>query len=131
MSEPCFEHRPNPCYVFERYLETWDGEPENALVFRFDVGQDDNLLGHDGDKTGVGQSLDDGDVKVGVDLFLDLVNVADSQTVENVHEHNHQEVDEADKDDIAQPVVKLQVSVVHLTSEHDQSLDQGETHGAK
>ena len=82
-------------------------ESKNALVFRLDVGWDNDLLCQHGDETGVGQSFDNWDVKVGVDFFLDFVDVTDSQTVENVHQDNHQQVDEAHKDHVAKPVAEI------------------------
>ena len=67
---------------------------------------------------------------IGVDLLLYLVDVADREAVEDVHEHDDHEEDEEDEDDLAQPVVELQVRVVHLPHEHHQGLEGGQQDAA-
>ena len=63
---------------------------------------------------------------VGVDLLLDLVDVADCQTVQDVHEHDDHEEDEENEKDISEPMLELQVQVVHLPDEHHHRSHEGE-----
>ena len=54
------------------------------------------------------------------------MNVGDSQTVEQVHHDDHHEKDKDGKDEVAHPVGDVDVRVVHLPREHDDSFHQGE-----
>ena len=59
-------------------------------------------------------------------LFLDLVNVGDCQTVEQVHHDDNHEKDKDGKDEVAHPVGDVDVRVVHLPREHDDGFHQRE-----
>ena len=105
-------------------LGSRNGDSQNLLALRLRVGIQDDLLGQEGHKTGVGQRLYDGHVVIGVHLLLDLSNVADGETVEDVHEDDHDQKHEEDKNDISQPMMKLKLIVFHLSNKHCQGFYQ-------
>ena len=66
-----------------------------------------DFLNVEWDKTSAGQGFDNRNMIIGVDLFLDFVNVTHSQAVENVHEYNDEQECKEDKNDVAQPVAEF------------------------
>ncbi len=79
------------------------------MSFGLCVGENEDLLGHESKEDRACQGLDDGDVVVRVHLLHDQADVADGQTVEDVHEDDDDEKDEEGEDDVAEPVGEVQV----------------------
>ena len=68
---------------------------------------------------------------VRVSLLLDLVDVTDSQTVEQVHDDDHHEEQEDDEDEAPHPVFHGNVGIVELSSQHDGGPHQRVEDGAE
>ena len=105
---------------------------QESLSLGLGVGENEYLLSHESEEDGARQGLDDGDVVIRVHLFHDQANVADGQTVEDVHKDDDDEKDEESEDDVAEPVGEVQVGrVVELSDEHYQGLDEGDAEVGK
>ena len=104
---PRFEKLPSHLLSKHRNLE-------ERLSLRLDVGIDEDLLSHQLEEDGAGQGLDDGDVVVGVHLFHDVADVADGQTVEDVEQDDDDEEHEHGEDDVAEPVIELNLNKVNI-----------------
>ena len=59
------------------------------------------------------------------------MNVGDCQTVKQVHHDDHHEKDKDGKDEVAHPVGDVDVRVVHLAREHDDSFHEREPNVAE
>ena len=71
-------------------------------------------MSHQLEEDGAGQGLDDGNVVVGVHLFHDVADVADGQTVEDVEQDDDDEEHEHGEDDVAEPVIELNLNKVNI-----------------
>ena len=87
---------------------------EERLSLRLDVWIDEDLLSHQLEEDGAGKGLDDGDVVVGVHLFHDVADVADGQTVEDVEQDDDDEEHEHGEDDVAKPVMELNLNKANI-----------------